>query len=175
MISLEAFSENDFAQLISVIPDDRFLLQWAGPKYKFPLDDTQLSDTLAKTKGKQPSFKVFKVSKTDGSEAIGHIQLMDIDYDNSSCMLGRVLIFPECRGRGFGREMVKCAIKYAFKEMGLHEITLGVFDFNQSAIATYQGIGFVEYQFNKGARQFKNEKWNLIKMKLNKDQWRRFF
>jgi len=41
--------------------------------------------------------------------------------------------------------------------LGLQKITLGVFDFNQSAITTYQKIGFVEYQFNEGVRQFQNE------------------
>ena len=171
MIRLETFSENDFSQLIWAIPDSRFLLQWAGPKYTYPLDDAQLNDTLAKTNGEQPSYKVFKATQTDGSEVIGHIQLMDIDYNNSSCMLGRVLIFPEYRDRGSGKEMVKLVVEYAFKELCLHEITLSVFDFNQSAIATYQGTGFVEYQFKKGARKFQNEKWNLIKMKLHKDKW----
>ncbi len=171
MLRLETFSENDLSLLISAISDARFLLQWAGPKYKYPLDDTQLKDTLAKTNGEQPFFKVFKTVKTGGSETIGHIQLMDIDYNNSNCMLGRVLIFPQYRGKGFGKAMIKCAVEYAFKELGLDEITLGVFDFNKSAIAAYQGIGFVEYQFNKGARQFQNEKWNLIKMKLHKNEW----
>ncbi|MCP4233143.1 MAG: GNAT family N-acetyltransferase [Aestuariibacter sp.] len=67
--------------------------------------------------------------------------------------------------------MVKLAVEYAFSEIGLNEITLGVFDFNQNAIITYRGIGFMEYQFSKGARQFQNEKWNLIKMKLHKNRW----
>ncbi len=171
MIRLQNFGGKDFNQLISAIPDARFLLQWAGPKYTYPLDFAQLNDTLAKTDGEQPSFKVFKATKVDGSEAIGHIQLMDIDYNNSSCILGRVLIFSEYRGRGFGKKLVNCAVEYAFVILGLHEITLGVFDFNQSAIVTYKRIGFVEYQFNKGARQFQNENWNVIKMKLKKDQW----
>ena len=171
MVRLETFSENDFAQLKSAVPDSRFLLQWAGPKYKYPLDDAQLLDTLSKTKGEQPSFKVFKAIEINASEVIGHIQLMDIDYCNLNCKLGRVLIFPEHRGRGFGKEMVKCAVEYAFKRLNLLEITLGVFDFNQSAISVYQGAGFLEYEFNKGARQFQNEKWNLIKMKINKDKW----
>jgi hypothetical protein len=55
LIKLQTFDESDFNQLIAAIPDARFLLQWAGPKYNFPLDVSQLKDTLAKTTGEQPS------------------------------------------------------------------------------------------------------------------------
>jgi len=171
LIKLHQFDEKDFTKLISTVPDARFLLQWAGPKYIYPLDVAQLNDTLAKTTGEQPSFKVFKATGSDDSEAIGHIQLMNIGYSNSTCILGRVLIFPEHRGKGSGKEMVRRVVEYAFTNLGLHEITLDVFDFNASAISTYKSVGFVEYEFNKGARQFQDECWNIIKMKLNKDQW----
>ena len=171
MIKLQNIGENDFNQLIHEISDARFLLQWAGPKYTYPLDVAQLKDTLEKTNGEQPSFKAFKAIKADSSDAIGHIQLMDIDYNNSSCILGRVLIFSEYRGTGLAKELVNCAVEYAFLTLGLQKITLGVFDFNRSAITTYQKIGFVEYQFNEGVRQFQNENWNVIKMKLYKNKW----
>lgn len=168
MIRLQKFVESDFDRLIAEVPDARFLLQWAGPKYIYPLDVTQLNSTLAKTTDGKPSFKVFKAILSNTSETVGHIQLMDIDNNTSSCVLGRVLIFKHHRGKGFGKKMAKSAVKNAFDNLGMHEITLSVFDFNTSAIATYKSIGFVEYQFNEGARQFRTEKWNVIKMKLNK-------
>ena len=65
--------------------------------------------------------------------------------------------------------MVLAAVKFAFENMCLSEVTLGVFDFNTPAIDTYKSIGFSEIQFNKGARQFQNENWNVIKMKMSKN------
>jgi RimJ/RimL family protein N-acetyltransferase len=96
---------------------------------------------------------------------------MDIDYNAASCILGRVLIFQKYRGNGFGKEMVKEAVKFAFKNMHMAEITLGVFDFNTPAINVYKSIGFTEFQFKKGGRQFQNESWSVIRMKLNKISW----
>jgi RimJ/RimL family protein N-acetyltransferase len=171
MIELQPFSESGFNQLIAEIPDARFLLQWAGPKYVYPLDVLQLTDTLGKTIGDQPSYRVFKAIRSGTSETLGHIQLNDIDYNAASCVLGRVLIFRGYRGNGFGKAMVESAVKNSFESLDLNEITLGVFDFNTVAIATYKSIGFVEYQFNKGVRQFQNESWGVIKMKLHKDRW----
>ena len=171
MINLLQFNENDFSQLISEIPDACFLLQWAGPKYTFPLDSGQLSETLGKTVGNEPTFKVFKVIRSNTLETVGHIQLMNIDYDAERCSLGRVLIFKKYRGNGFGKEAVREAVRIAFENLGLNEIMLGVFEFNIAAIKLYKKIGFLEFQFLEGARQFKDEMWNLIRMNLYKTHW----
>jgi RimJ/RimL family protein N-acetyltransferase len=96
---------------------------------------------------------------------------MDIDYNAASCILGRVLIFQKYRGNGFGKMMVKEAVKVAFENLYFAEIKLGVFDFNTRAINVYKRIGFKEFQFKKGARQFENETWNVIRMKLGKANW----
>jgi len=171
LIELQPFNEGDFSQLIAEIPNARFLLQWAGPKYAYPLDSIQLTGTLSKTTDGKPSYQVFKVIRPDTSETVGHIQLMDIDFDAASCVLGRVLIFHKYRGNGFGKAMVQMAVNFAFEELYLTEVTLGVFDFNTPAIRAYKSIGFSEYQFHKGARQFQKESWNVIKMKLDKCSW----
>jgi RimJ/RimL family protein N-acetyltransferase len=96
---------------------------------------------------------------------------MDIDYNTASCILGRVLIFHKYRGNSLGKAMVKEAVKVAFENLHLAEITLGVFDFNTRAIDVYKNIGFTEFQFKKGARQFQDESWNVIRMKLGKVSW----
>lgn len=171
LIKLNAFDEGDFNQLIAAIPDARFLLQWAGPIYVYPLNVSQLKDTLTKTTGEQPSFKVFRAVLSNTSEIVGHIQLMNIDYNAASCMLGRVLIFPDHRGKGLGKAMVRRAVKYAFENLGLSDVTLNVFDFNMAAINLYKSVGFIDYEFIKAARNFQNEDWNVIKMKLNKEKW----
>lgn len=171
LIELQKFNEGDYSQLIAEVPDARFLLQWAGPRYIYPLDTAQLNETLAKSLGEKPSFQVFKAVQLDISASVGHIQLMDIDYNASNCILGRVMIFQNYRGNGFGKAMVQEAVKIAFLDLNLEEIILGVFDFNQPAINIYQSIGFSEFQFKKGARQFKDESWNVVRMKLNKYSW----
>jgi len=171
LIELQPFNDRDFSKLISEISDARFLLQWAGPKYIYPLDIVQLSNTLENTIEKKPSFQIFKAINTDTAETVGHIQLMDIDYKAASCVIGRVLIFQKFRGNGFGKAMVQEAVKFAFENLNLDEVTLGVFDFNAPAVKIYKEIGFSEFQFNKGARQFHNENRNVIKMKLSKNSF----
>ncbi len=170
-IMLKTFEESDFSLLASMIPDARFLLQWAGPKYTYPLDVLQLKGELANTVDKKPSSKIFKAIQSDSLETVGHIQLREINYDAFNCVMSRVLIFSDYRGKGFGKAMVRLAVKYAFENLGLNEVLLNVYDFNKKAIATYRDIGFNDYQKTKDACKFQNESWNSIRMKLKKDVW----
>ena len=172
MIELQRFDESDIPRLISWVPNERFLLQFAGPQYTFPLNFTQLQATLAKSKGDRPSHFMFKALLIPEKSVIGHIELMDVDYEMKATRLGRVLIGEaELRGKGYGSAMITAAIIFAFTELGLTDITLGVFDHNRFAIACYKKLGFREYRFRKNALQIGNEFWSLSMMRLDTKYW----
>lgn len=107
-----------------------------------------------------------------GGDTIGHIELMNLDYDRRIALLGRVLIGnPKCHGLGYCKQMVETAICYGFGTIGVGTITLGVFDFNAQAIACYRALGFVEYERKPNAQRFGKEYWTLIMMRLDHDTW----
>lgn len=173
MITLQKFTEADIPRLIGWIPDARFLLQWAGPQYKFPLDANQIVATLEKTKGEKPPHLMFKAIQQEENVVVGHIELMLVDYEKMTAILGRVLIGgAENRGKGWGSEMVAEALKYGFDMLRLRQIKLNVFDFNSAAISCYKNLGFTQYEFCPNARQSEQERWNLIRMKIDKKTWR---
>lgn len=181
-LELQAFTAADFDQLISAVPDAGFLLQWAGPQYVYPLDQAQLEDTLAKSEGETPRVLAYKAvllpragqagRPAPGGRAVtaGHVQLLDIDRQYRSCVLGRVLIFPEFRGRGLGKAMVAAALGEAFDRLGLRDVTLAVFDFNLPALATYRSQGFVE--FDRGSHDFAGQTWTYRRMAVSAREWR---
>ena len=55
MVVLEPFTEAGFDRLISWIPSSDFLLQWAGPDFKYPLNREQLNEHLMGAQGELPS------------------------------------------------------------------------------------------------------------------------
>ena len=171
MIQLLDFGKGDFSRLIDAIPDDRFLLRWGGPQYTYPLTASQLNGTLISAIGARPVAKAFKAVLTDTGETVGHVQLTRIDHTFFRCSLGRVLIFAEFRGCGYGRAMVRLAIDYAANRLKSREISLNVFDFNQTAFSLYTSLGFREEKGNSGIRKYKNERWRFTHMRLNVDDW----
>ncbi len=48
------------------------------------------------------------------------------------------------RGKGYGKEMLKLTLKYAFDVLLVQKVTIGVFENNPSALYCYKGVGFVE-------------------------------
>ncbi len=102
---------------------------------------------------------------------MGHVQLMDIDYARSTCVLGKVLIFPAYRGIGLGRALVRSAVDEALAGLGLREVTLLVFDCNDAAIATYRSLGFAPSPPDPGALTFEDESWQARAMAVTRERW----
>lgn len=179
MLELRKFEKTDFDRLISWVPDERFLIQWAGPLFTWPLDEAQLDKYLRETEGEKPKRYVFKAIRMADNEVVGHVEFDYINYEESTGTLSRVLIGePKNRRKGYGTEMIKLAIDFAFDKICLSRINLAVFDFNEPAISCYEKTGFREYDFKKEPDRkkeprikFRNEYWKCIMMKLRKEDY----
>ena len=103
---------------------------------------------------------------------IGHLSLGWIDRKNRSARVGKVLVGdPEVRGNGFGQLMIKEILKVAFDELNLHRVSLGVFDFNTSAITCYEKVGFKKEGLQRDSRRNKDEYWSLWEMSILENEW----
>ncbi|MFC1892052.1 GNAT family N-acetyltransferase [Thermodesulfobacteriota bacterium] len=170
MIELQPFQKVDCIRLINWIPDARFLMQFAGPKYTFPLDERQLLKTMENTVGDDPSYYMFKAVMLPEQQIIGHIELMNLNREKRTTHMGSVLIGdPGIRGKGLGTEMIKKATGFAFDIIGVNEVTLTVYDFNKSAISCYNRAGFENYRFKAKGRRFEDEYWDMIIMRLKRE------
>ena len=171
-VELQPFAREDFPRLLDWIRSPEFLLQWAGPIFRFPLNERQLEEYLEKTRGEAAPRRIFKAAETGTGEAVGHIELDTIDRRNRSARVARVLIGEPWRGKGLGERMVQRIVEIGFAQMGLHRIDLVVFDFNRTAIACYERAGFVREGRIRDARKMGNGYWSLIQMSILEDEWR---
>jgi len=71
----------------------------------------------------------------------GEIVLNDHDEPNRSAGL-RILLSPGARGRGLGAEALRLVLAHAFGPLGLHRVSLEVYDFNERAVHVYEKVGF---------------------------------
>ena len=172
MIKLRKFEETDIVRLTGWVPDARFLRQWAGHQYQYPMNRAQLLKSIDRTRSERPAHFMFTAFRQDDGTAVGHIELMSIDYGNGIARLGRVLIGESGhRSQGMGTAMVAEAVHYAFNTLGLTEVKLGVFDCNQPAMGCFKKSGFTEYELRENAQQFEDESWNLVMMKLSRHEF----
>jgi len=72
---------------------------------------------------------------------LGEVVLMDHDAPNRSAGL-RISLVAAARDRGLGSETLRLVLAHAFGPLGLHRVSLEVFDFNARAIRAYEKVGF---------------------------------
>lgn len=168
-VRFRPFQPQDYPRLLAAVDSLPALVQWAGPFFRFPLDEAQLESYRASAEGDPSTRRIYTACDGEG-RPVGHFELNDID--GHSARLCRVLIDPQCRGRGFGRAMVRQALRIAFDEMRLQRVDLGVFDFNTDAIRCYELEGFVKEGHLRQARRVGDEIWNLDLMAILESEWR---
>ncbi|RJE12804.1 GNAT family N-acetyltransferase [Bacillus cereus] len=169
MIKLETFKKSDFKQLINWINSEEFLIQWSGNAFTFPLDEQQLEKYI-----ESANTFAFKVVDEETSDVIGHISLGQIDNINKSARIGKVLVGnTKMRRRSIGKHMMKAVLHIAFDKLKLHRVTLGVYDFNTSAISCYEKIGFVKEGLLRESKRVGETYWNLWEMSMLEYEWKK--
>ncbi|MFE5431234.1 GNAT family N-acetyltransferase [Peribacillus simplex] len=172
MIELKYFERSDFQQLINWIDTPEFLLQWGGPNFSFPLTEEQLENYLIDANKDDSNTLVYGVLHKATGKVIGHISLGNIDRKHKSARVGKVLVGDkDVRGKGIGQLMMKEILKVAFDELRLHRVSLGVFDFNTSAIACYEKEGFVKEGLLRDSRKIGDAYWSLWEMSILENEW----
>jgi RimJ/RimL family protein N-acetyltransferase len=87
---------------------------------------------------------VFLIRERTSDAPIGTTSLMDVDFRNRSALFGIYIGEPAARGKGYGSEVTRLMLDYAFNLLGLHAVRLGVAAFNPAGIRAYQKAGFRE-------------------------------
>lgn len=67
--------------------------------------------------------------------------------------------------------MMKEILKVAFDELKLHRVSLGVFDFNLSAITCYKKTSFIHEGLLRDLAKKDDEYWNLWEMTILENEW----
>ena len=133
LIKLEPFKRSDFKQLINWIDSEGFNTMVRKCIY-ISLHEQQLEKYI-----ESENTLAFKVIDEETKEVVGHISLGQIDNINKSARIGKVLVGDtRMRGRSIGKHMMKAVLHIAFDELKLHRVTLGVYNFNTSAISCYE-------------------------------------
>ena len=87
---------------------------------------------------------LFTIYELSTLRPIGTTALMDLDHRNRKAEFGINVGEPDCRNKGYGTETTRLMLDYAFNVVGLHNVMLGVFEFNRGAVRAYEKAGFQE-------------------------------
>lgn len=70
------------------------------------------------------------------SNKIGMANLLNINFKDGNAELG-LLLDPEYQGKGFGKEIVKALMKFAFEELRLNRLETSIIATNKSSLSLF--------------------------------------
>jgi diamine N-acetyltransferase len=95
---------------------------------------------------------------------IGNTGLSEIDHRNRTATFGILIGEPECRGKGYGTETARLMLDYGFTALGLHNITLGVYEYNLAGQRAYEKAGFRPSGRRRQCHFMNGRLWDVVFM-----------
>ena len=159
------FADRDFEIIAGWAADERTHAMWCANLFNFPLEKSNFESVLknfAEKFGDSPF-----VATTDDGKVIGFF-CYSSNLQTNEGMLKFVMIDSQCRGSGYGKEMILLASKYAFEIAKVSALQLNVFSENLGAKKCYQSCGFAERHTDSKVFKFSEEMWSRCNMVLKK-------
>lgn len=91
--------------------------------------------------GYKPQRYSFSIRTLDDDKYIGYFGLW-VNLIHSEAWVGIGIGERECWGKGYGTDMMKLCLRYAFTELNVHRVSLGVHEYNPRALRSYEKAGF---------------------------------
>ena len=142
MLRLRPYKACDAKTIVTWVGDEVAFRKWCADRYyHYPISAADMNahyDNVAQ------DDNFYQFTAFDETGIVGHLIMRFTDQEKKVLRFGFVIVDPDKRGKGYGKEMLELAIKYAFEILKTEKITLAAFDNNPEAIRCYKSVGFIE-------------------------------
>ncbi len=104
----------------------------------------------------------FSVHAKNDDRLIGFGDIYRISWTNQSGMLALGLGDTNDRGHGYGTEILKLLVRFAFDELSLYRLSAAISEDNTAALKLFQKAGFVEEIHQRERIHRDGRRWDLI-------------
>jgi RimJ/RimL family protein N-acetyltransferase len=140
---------------------------------RYPWSRVQEEKYLSENSAQGNSFEDvrFAIETLDGVH-IGMTGLHRARPEDRGAELGIMIGDKSFWSSGYGTDTIQTLLRFAFDQMNLHKVALGVFEFNERGYACYRKCGFVdEGRFREEYFQ-DGRYWDVIRMSILRSEWR---
>ncbi|MDO4799544.1 MAG: GNAT family protein [Bacillota bacterium] len=143
------------ADPIRKLINDEDVLYFIRNEVPFPFtekDEEQFIEGISATKDQYN----FGIESLRTGQLIGACGFNQVSWKNRWAECGIFIGEKELWGHGYGSDAIRLLLRFAFEEMNLHRVMVGVFSFNERALMSYEKCGFVreavlrEHIFKRG-------------------------
>lgn len=163
MLRLRPYKVCDAEVITGWLKDERAFRMWCADCYEtYPISADDMNKHYEEM-AQSDSF--FEMTAFDETGIVGHLIMRFTDQAKKVLRFGFVIIDDTKRGKGYGKEMLQLALKYAFDILKVEKVTLGVFENNVAAYGCYRAVGFTEVPLeNNAVYHILGEDWRCLEM-----------
>ena len=157
----------DFKYIAGWIDNERSHALWCANNFPYPLTAEVFHAFLDKTM-EEWMVSAFVVTD-DGGKPVGFFRY-SVNTESNQGFLMSIIIDNKLRGKGYGRELMEMALRYAFEFTGADWVQLNVFNENTDAKRCYERVGFAERSVKPNALVYGDETWSMCNMAISKNR-----
>lgn len=119
----------------------------------------------------EPNEPHFAIRTAADDKLIGTIGMW-IERTHGDAFVWIIIGDREYWGKGYGSDAMRVMLRYAFMELNLHRVSLGVYGFNQRAIRSYEKVGFKHEGAMRSALNRMGRRWDQLLMGILRAEWK---
>jgi RimJ/RimL family protein N-acetyltransferase len=139
-----------------------------------PQSATQLKkryEKIEKDQDEKKNLFYFTVRMRSDDRLVGFARLYWIEWSNAGGFIQLGIGDPNDRRHGYGTEVLRLLLRYAFDELNLYRLTAVIPEYNPVALRLFSNAGFVEEVRRRKALERDGRRWDLIHLGILHDEW----
>ena len=172
MLKLRPYKPCDAETIISWCKDEVCFRRWTSDRYdKYPITAQDMNHKYLDLNGDcAETDNFYPMTAFDETGPVGHLILRYTDGEKKHIRFGFVIVDDTKRGKGYGKQMMRLAQKFAFDIFKAEKVTLGVFENNLPAYRCYQAAGFRQVE-ESSVCMVNGEAWKIVEFEMTKEEY----
>ncbi|MFC1878354.1 GNAT family N-acetyltransferase [Chloroflexota bacterium] len=113
----------------------------------------------------------FNIRTLEDDRLIGFVGVFDIQWNHGDAWIGIGIGERDQWGKGYGTDAMRVILRYAFTELNLQRVSLGVFSYNKRAMCSYEKAGFRYEGAGRESLHRDGQRANDLYMGILRSEW----
>jgi len=118
-----------------------------------------------------PATYLFSIRALADDKLLGELALDVVTWSGRDAFVGLGIGETEYWGKGYGTDVMKVLLRFAFTEVNLQRVTLSVFEYNPRAIRSYEKAGFRHEGRTRRVLNKEGRRWDVLYMGILREEW----
>ena len=113
----------------------------------------------------------FSIRTLAEEKLIGEANLDVVNWPGRDAFVALGIGEPEYWSKGYGTDVMNVLLRFAFMEINLRRVSLGVFEYNPRAIRSYEKAGFRHEGRLRSLLLREGRRWDNLFMGILREEW----